>query len=181
MLTVTQNRLDQTCQPCAGSDLHKGADAIVIHRLNLGHKLNRAGQLVGQQFLDGCTVSRVGGCSAVGIDRHGPIAKPDISQCCQKRRCCISNQCAVEGCRNRQLFTGELTACAGCLGQSDLIGCAGQHRLGRCIAVGNYQVDLFLSQHLLNRCQWCRDCQHAAFVTTACCHQTAPQAGQGME
>ena len=153
VLTVTKDRLDQTRQAGTRANLNKTADTGCVHRFNLGNKLNRAGQLIGQQLFGCCCVSRVGGGIAVSIDRHGRAAQLDISQTSQKRYCGISHQGAVEGSCNRQLFTGELTALTGSFCQFDLVGCTGQDRLGRGIAVGNHQVDLFLSQHLLNCCQ----------------------------
>ena len=155
VFTVTQDRLDQAGQTGARADLHKAADTISVHGLYLGHEFNRTGQLIGQLLLDGSSVSRVGGCTAVGIDRHGGAAQLKISQGSQERCCCVSHQGAVEGCRNRQLFTDEFATFTGCLSQLDLIGCTGQHRLVRGVAVGDHQIDLLLCQHLLNRCQRC--------------------------
>ncbi len=155
MFFVPKDRLDQTGQPGTRANLNKATDASSVHGLNLGHKLNRTGQLTSQQFFDGNSFSRVGASGAVGIDRHAGTAQLDISQTSQKRCCSISHQRAVEGSSNRQLFAGQFAALAGSFGQFDLVGCAGQDRLGRGIAVGNHQIDLFFSQHLLNHCQGC--------------------------
>ena len=49
VVAIAEDRLDQAGQPCARTDLDKGADAGGVHRLDLGDELDRSGQLAGEQ------------------------------------------------------------------------------------------------------------------------------------
>ena len=59
----------------------------------------------------------------------------------------------MEGRRYRELFAGQPAGAEYVNGPFDLATGAGQHRLGRGVAVGNHQVELFLGQHLFDGCQ----------------------------
>ena len=56
-------------QAGARTDLDEGADTGGVHRFDFGDKLDRPGQLVGQQFLGRSLLGRIVGGSGVGVDR----------------------------------------------------------------------------------------------------------------
>ena len=87
----------------------------------------------------------------------------------------------MEGGGYRQLLAGQLSSAAGRNGPGDLVASSGKNSLGRCVAIGNHQVEIFLFQQLLNVCQGSGDRQHTAFVAASICHQAAAQTRKGMK
>ena len=85
MVALPQDRLHQTGETRARADLHKGADAGGMERLDLGHELHRPGQLSGKEGLGRLVVVRIGGGGGVGEDRQPRRTEGHVSQGFTKR------------------------------------------------------------------------------------------------
>ncbi len=181
MLALTEDSRDKAGQPCTGSDFCKDPDAVGVHRLDLSYEFHRSGQLSGQK-LSGCgQIGRVSGGGAVGIDRDAGSIEFDLINCGQERNRCVGNQRTVEGGRHRQALAGKFALGKNLRSTFYFSGTARQNRLGGSITIGDYQIQTFFGNDLLNGCQRGRDRQHAALVAGSGSHQAAAQPGQFME
>ncbi len=178
MLALTQDGRYQSGQPGARTDLDKQPYSGGVHRFDLGHELDRPGQLPSQQGFGCGDVGRVFGRAAVGIDREPGRVEFDLVKRGQKRHRGIGHQRAVESGCHRQAFAGKFAFGQDLCGSFDLGTAAGQNRLGGGVAVGDHQIETFFGNDLLDDCQRGRNRQHAALVAAAGAHQAAAQSRQ---
>ncbi len=171
VFTLSQDGRNQAGQSGARTRFQKQPYPGGIHRFNLGHELDRFGQLPGQQFFGGGHVGRIFGRAAVGIDRNLGRIEFDLLNRCQKRHCGIGHQRAVESGRHRQAFAGKFALRKYLCSPFDLSAASRQNRLGRGVAVSDYQIEAFFSDDLLDGRQRRRDRQHASLVAGARSHQ----------
>ena len=173
MFTLTQNRRNKTGQSCARTHFYKNPHAVCVHRFNFGDKLNRFSQLSSQKCLGFRCVGRILGGGAVGIDRNPGCFKFCLFNGGQKRYRSVGNQWAVEGGRHRKSLAGKFALGKDFCRTFDFNGTPRQDCLGRCIAIGDYQIQTFFGYDLFDGCQWSGNRQHTSLVAGACAHQAA--------
>ena len=178
---VPQDRLHQAGEPVAGANLDETGDPCCVHRLYLGHELDRLGELVCQLGLGCLRVGGVDGGGAVGVHRDPGRLQVDFFQRRQEGGCRVGDQRTVEGGGDGELLAGDAARTEQLLGALDLAGAAGQYGLGRGVLVGDYQVNLLLGQHLAYLGERRRNGEHAPLVTFPFAHQAAAQPRQGVQ
>ena len=167
----------QAAEHRVGPHFNEGADALLVHGLDLLHEAHGAGDLTREDLPHGRSLRGVRRRLAVGVDRDLGGGELDSIQELGERRNRCGDDLAVECGSDLQALTGQLSIGQNLLSLLDGFRTTRENNLSWAVVVGQYDCDVLSVQSGHHLLKLRRDCGHGTGNGGSLVHQIAALAG----